>query len=290
MIIRFQIGVIMSACVRFEVVMERRYIIYLLEKLAHFAPNETIRSTSRPIKALLKDSIAINSTAFEVQDKSQFAFIGSKTESALLDFAHTSLSMGPVSQERSNSDVVYLVPFDSGRKYMATMVRTDNGFRIYAKGAAEVMLGRCIQIIKDAASDAAVTAITPEDKTYLNHVIENFATRSLRTIALLYRDIDTLPLRDGETIEEYLQTGFDGPLKDMTLLAIVGIQEWEFKILYERESKTLFNGARKQVSQSAWSRGIICSRRKQFPENVAFSPRTVWSWRVTSLEDWEWLK
>jgi Ca2+-transporting ATPase len=192
---------------------------------ASFTANDSVGSISQPVKNLLKDSIVINSTAFEVQDKGRLAFIGSKTESALLDFAHASLGMGPVSLERSNSHTVYLVPFDSGRKYMATMVQTDHGFRIYAKGAAEVMLGRCTQIIHDAASDTSSIAITSEHMDYLNRIIEDFATRSLRTIALLYRDLENLPTHATGTIEEFLQTGFDDLFKDMTLLAIVGIQD-----------------------------------------------------------------
>ncbi|KFY46430.1 hypothetical protein V495_02459 [Pseudogymnoascus sp. VKM F-4514 (FW-929)] len=185
----------------------------------------SVREISRPVKCLLKDSIAINSTAFEVQDKGRLAFAGSKTESALLDFAHTSLGMGPVSLERSNSRTIYLVSFDSTRKYMATMVETEHGFRIYAKGAAEVMLERCTQILRNVASDASSTAITSEDMIHLNRNIEEFATRSLRTIALLYRDLQSLPCHAAETMNEFLKTGFDDLLKGMTLLAIVGIRD-----------------------------------------------------------------
>lgn len=184
--------------------------------------DETI---SQPIKTLLKDSIVINSTAFEVQDKGSLAFVGSKTETALLDFAHTSLTMGAVSMERSNSNIVYLVPFDSGRKYMATVVRTDKAFRIYAKGAAEVLLKRCSTIVQNAAVDSFTSTLTPGTMASLNEVIDLFATRSLRTIGLIYRDIDQLPIREGETIEEYFQHGFDDFFNDMTLLAIVGIQD-----------------------------------------------------------------
>ncbi|KAL5346756.1 plasma membrane calcium [Pseudogymnoascus australis] len=185
----------------------------------------SVRAISRPVKCLLKDSIAINSTAFEVQDKGRLAFTSSKTESALLDFAHTSLGIGPVSLERSNSCTVYLVSFDSARKYMATIVQTEHGFRIYAKGAVEVMLERCTQVLQNVASDASSTAITSEHMIHLNRNIENFATRSLRTIALLYRDLQSLPCHAAGTMNEFLKTGFDDLFKDMTLLAIVGIRD-----------------------------------------------------------------
>jgi Ca2+-transporting ATPase len=128
---------------------------------ASFTAGYSVREISQPVKDLLKDSIVINSTAFEDQSAGRLAFIGSKTESALLDFARTSLRMGPVSIERSNSRTVFLVSFDSRRKYMATIVQTDHGFRIYAKGAAEIMLGRCTQILHNVASDASIQLLRP---------------------------------------------------------------------------------------------------------------------------------
>lgn len=190
-----------------------------------FSPSKSMKAISQPVRTLLKDSIAINSTAFEVQDKGSLAFVGSKTETALLDFAHTSLAMGAVNIERSNSNIVYLVPFASSRKYMATVVRIGKSFRIYAKGAAEILLKKCSRIIQDAAVDGSTSTLTPGTMALLSRIIEMFATRSLRTIGLLYRDIDQLPIREGETIEEYFQHGFDDLFNDMTLLTIVGIQD-----------------------------------------------------------------
>ncbi|RFU33301.1 hypothetical protein B7463_g3028, partial [Scytalidium lignicola] len=192
---------------------------------AGFVADDSVREISQPVKLLLKDSIVINSTAFEVQHKGRLAFIGSKTESALLNYAHRCLSMGPVSLERSNSHTVYLVPFDSSRKYMATVVQTDHGFRIYAKGAAEVMLERCSQIVHNPVSYVSSKTITPKRMDRLNRTIENFTSRSLRTIALLYRDLESLSYDAAGTIQEFFQAGFDDLFKDMTLLAIVGIQD-----------------------------------------------------------------
>lgn len=87
------------------------------------------------------------------------------------------------------------------------------------------MLGRCTQILQNMASDASSTAITSEHMIHLNRNIENFANRSLRTIALLYRDLQSLPCHAAGTMNEFLKTGFDDLFKDMTLLAIVGIRD-----------------------------------------------------------------
>jgi Ca2+-transporting ATPase len=53
---------------------------------AIFTAGDSVREISQPVKDLLKDSIVINSTAFEDQRAGRLAFIGSKTESALTRF------------------------------------------------------------------------------------------------------------------------------------------------------------------------------------------------------------
>jgi Ca2+-transporting ATPase len=79
-------------------------------------PASTLTSSlSAEIKELLIQSIAINSTAFQSCEDGKQTFIGSKTETALLFFACTFLGMRPVSEERANSEIVQMVPFDSRR-------------------------------------------------------------------------------------------------------------------------------------------------------------------------------
>jgi Ca2+-transporting ATPase len=60
---------------------------------------------------------------------------------------------------------------------------------------------------------------------YLNLAVKRFADRSLRAIALLYRDLQSLPYHADRTIDEVLQSSFDDLFKEMTLVAIVGIQD-----------------------------------------------------------------
>ncbi|PMD15095.1 hypothetical protein NA56DRAFT_710318 [Hyaloscypha hepaticicola] len=49
------------------------------------------------------------------------------------------------------------------------------------------MLGKCTRIVHAATPDPSSSAITPEYIEQLDHTIRSFATRSLRTIVLLYR-------------------------------------------------------------------------------------------------------
>jgi Ca2+-transporting ATPase len=79
---------------------------------------DSFRKLSVSFKNLLIQSIAINSTAFEGEENGQRAFIGSKTETALLSLARDHLGMCAVAEERAGTEVVQLIPFDSSRKCM----------------------------------------------------------------------------------------------------------------------------------------------------------------------------
>ena len=188
---------------------------------------ECISALNPEVKELLKQSILVNSTAFEGEADGQETFIGSKTETALLGFARNYLGMGPLGEERSDVNVVQLVPFDSGRKCMATAVKLKNGrYRLYVKGASEIMLGKCHKIVRDPTKGITETLITHENMNALSQVITNYASRSLRTIGLLYKDFEQWPPKGTVTrSEDEKLADFDKVFKDMTFLGIVGIQD-----------------------------------------------------------------
>ncbi len=179
------------------------------------------------VKELLKQSIAVNSTAFEGEQHGRDAFVGSKTETALLNFARDYLAMDSVNEERSNANVVQMVPFDSGRKCMATIVRLSDGkYRMYVKGASEILLEKCTKILQDPTKAISDTSITEECMDNLNQTINDYASRSLRTIGLLYRDFKEWPGKGVATQEDYPTLAvFDGIFKDMVFLGVVGIQD-----------------------------------------------------------------
>ena len=188
---------------------------------------ECISALSPEVKELLKQSIVVNSTAFEGEADGQETFIGSKTETALLGFARDHLGMGPLGEERSDVNVVQLVPFDSGRKCMATAVKKKNGhYRLYVKGASEIMLRKCHKIISDPTKGLSETLITHENIEALSQVITNYASRSLRTIGLLYKDFEQWPPKGtAMKLEDEKIADFDKVFNHMTFLGIVGIQD-----------------------------------------------------------------
>jgi len=179
------------------------------------------------VRVLLKQSIVNNSTAFEGEPDGEQAFIGSKTETALLSFARHYLGMGPVGEERSNVNTVQIVPFDSARKCMASVVKLNNKkFRLYVKGAPEILLAKCSRIIRDPGHEVSETSITPENVDALSGAIAHYASRSLRTIGFLYQDFEDWPPRGVPTQTDYPESAvFDKVFQDMVFLAVFGIQD-----------------------------------------------------------------
>lgn len=187
---------------------------------------EFFKTLSKDTKSLLKDSVILNSTAFETEEGGQRAFIGSKTETALLSFVVDHLPVATIGEERANSEVVQMVPFDSGRKCMAVVVRLPTGkFRMMVKGASEILIAKCSRIVRDPTKDVADSPITADQVETLNGIVSNYASRSLRTIALLFRDFNEWPPRGSTLPEDKKHADFDKVFKDMVFLGVVGIQD-----------------------------------------------------------------
>ncbi|KAF2458938.1 hypothetical protein BDY21DRAFT_283004 [Lineolata rhizophorae] len=191
------------------------------------SPSEFASTLSDDTKRTLKDSIVINSTAFEGEDDGVMSFIGSKTETALLHFARDFLGMDDVNLERANADIVQMIPFDSGRKCMGVVIKMPDGrYRLYIKGASEILLAKCDRIISDATKQLEEMPLDAEVRDSLNGIISAYARRSLRTIAFLYRDFEQWPPKGIRTLEDdRTQAVFEDLFMNMVFLGVVGIQD-----------------------------------------------------------------
>lgn len=198
-----------------------------LEVLDNVTSAEVVKTLDNDVKDLLLQSIALNSTAFEGLVDGEQTFIGSKTETALLIFGRDSLGMGPVGEERSNTEILQLIPFDSGRKCMGVVIRKkDGGARLLVKGASEILLKQCTNVISDPNSGTGVSPMSEEARQTLDGLITSYAERSLRTIGLIYRDFDDwIPKNVRRDETDSSQAVFEDLFKNMTLLSIVGIQD-----------------------------------------------------------------
>ncbi len=147
------------------------------------------------VKTLLKASIAANSTALE-QDGT---FVGSSTETALLRFAREHLALGPLVEERANLQVVDLFPFNADRKYMAAVIKLRDRYRILVKGAAEIVLGNCINTLDNTKKhfnpreELIVAQLDDDKRAGIETTTQEYARHLLRPIAMAYRDLDSWP-------------------------------------------------------------------------------------------------
>lgn len=197
------------------------------EVLGDVSANEFVSTLSPSVKRLLLDSIAINSTAFEGEQEGALTFIGSKTETALLEFARKYLGMGSLDEERANARIVQMVPFDSKRKCMAVVIKMDNGkYRMLVKGASEILAARSTQIVRDPTKELSETTLSDDNRATLDTIMTNYATRSLRNIAVVYRDFEQWPPRGAPAQEDDRNmAAFEGVFKNMVMFGIFGIQD-----------------------------------------------------------------
>lgn len=154
------------------------------------------------LRDLFNTSIAVNSTAFEDQDQEtgELAFVGSKTETALLKFAKQN-GWADYKATRESADIVQMLPFSSERKAMGVVVKLPNhGWRLYLKGASEILTKKCTKhvVVAKPGDSKPTGALEYRDidelaSDNISRTIIFYANQTLRTIALCYRDFDTWP-------------------------------------------------------------------------------------------------
>lgn len=197
------------------------------EQSGDVSAGEFVSTLSKSVKELLLKSIVLNSTAFEGEQDGVKTFIGSKTETALLSFAREHLGLGPPAEERANAKLAQMFPFDSGRKCMAVVVQLENGkYRMLVKGAAEILMNKSTRIVRDPTDELSEVPITEENRNTLDNIMNNYTSRSLRCIALVYRDFEQWPPRGAATQEtDRNMAVFESVFKDMSLFGLFGIQD-----------------------------------------------------------------
>lgn len=76
--------------------------------------------------------------------------------------------------------------FNSARKSMSTVIPLPGGgYRLFTKGASEIVLSKCTSILKDGGNIAPLTSA--DHRQIISTIVRPMAGRSLRTIALAYR-------------------------------------------------------------------------------------------------------
>uniref|UniRef100_A0A5F7Z901 Calcium-transporting ATPase n=1 Tax=Macaca mulatta TaxID=9544 RepID=A0A5F7Z901_MACMU len=142
--------------------------------------------------------------------------VGNKTECALLGFV-TDLKQDyqAVRNEVPEEKLYKVYTFNSVRKSMSTVIRNPSGgFRMYSKGASEIILRKCNRILDRKGE--AVPFRNKDRDDMIRTVIEPMACDGLRTICIAYRDFnDAEPSWDNE----------NEILTELTCIAVVGIED-----------------------------------------------------------------
>uniref|UniRef100_A0A8C4N8K0 Calcium-transporting ATPase n=1 Tax=Eptatretus burgeri TaxID=7764 RepID=A0A8C4N8K0_EPTBU len=98
---------------------------------------------------------------------------------------------------------------------MTTVVRTSEGYRLYSKGASELLLQKCTRVIGGRGEISTFMLHDRDD--IIKKVIEPMANNGLRTICLAYRDIAAKSEPDWDNENEVIS--------NLTFLAVVGIED-----------------------------------------------------------------
>ncbi|XP_054472146.1 plasma membrane calcium-transporting ATPase 2 isoform X4 [Anoplopoma fimbria] len=171
---------------------------------------------------LLVNSISINSaytTKILVSDKEGGLpkQVGNKTECGLLGLVlDLKRDYQPIRNQIPEDKLYKVYTFNSSRKSMSTVIKlSDGSFRMYSKGASEIVLKKCSHILNEVGEQRV---FRPRDKDEMvKKVIEPMACEGLRTICVAYRDFsgDPEPSWDDES----------NILNDLTAICVVGIED-----------------------------------------------------------------
>lgn len=123
---------------------------------------------------------------------------GEPTECALVNYA-CKLGMKKQDLEKT-SPRIDEAPFDSSRKMMSTIHKTENGFVQYTKGGPDVILSRCVSFWEDGQAKP----MTEEKRGEIMAANKAMADKALRVLAAAQRQWTEKP---EENTPEYLEQG-----------------------------------------------------------------------------------
>ncbi len=124
---------------------------------------------------------------------------GEPTEAALVSYANT-LGLRKYEMEAQTPRVME-APFDSMRKMMSTVHKTEQGYVQYTKGAPDEALRCCTRI----QENGIVRPMTDADRTRILQSNKEMADQALRVLLAAYREHTALPADSNpETLEQDL--------------------------------------------------------------------------------------
>jgi len=188
-------------------------------------------AVSDEIKSLLGNAICVctmNDSTIQKGENGREEFKGNPTEGALLKVAQTlgydyeTIRSTTNGRSEKTRDEGVCRNFTSSRKMMSWAVpRKEGGYRVYVKGASEVILDRCTQEFSEGGG-----SVDLNKDQITNDVIMVFAGQAMRTIGIAYKDVPEMP--NDEKTDAFLdQDGGNAFVSEteLTLIGVVGIED-----------------------------------------------------------------
>uniref|UniRef100_A0A8C4TCB0 Calcium-transporting ATPase n=1 Tax=Erpetoichthys calabaricus TaxID=27687 RepID=A0A8C4TCB0_ERPCA len=143
--------------------------------------------------------------------------VGNKTECGLLGLVlDLKRDYQPIRDMLPEEKLYKVYTFNSVRKSMSTVTKLPDGsFRMYSKGASEIILKKCSRIL-NAVGESRI--FKPRDRDEMvKKVIEPMACDGLRTICVAYRDFPANPEPEWDKENDILT--------DLSCICVVGIED-----------------------------------------------------------------
>ena len=165
------------------------------------------------VSRLIKEGIAVNSTAFLDLSEEKPKTMGNPTEAALLLWLNSNKE--DYQSLREEAKVIEQLTFSTERKYMATLVKSPQLGRnvLYVKGAPEIVLQNCNRVAINGSYASVESCKASIEKQLLD-----YQNQAMRTLGFAYQ------LVEDEHVESFFE---NGRLKnaDLTFLGFVAISD-----------------------------------------------------------------
>ncbi|XP_055332695.1 plasma membrane calcium-transporting ATPase 3-like [Paramacrobiotus metropolitanus] len=198
-----------------------------------YDPLPDVKAASQNVLKIVGTAVAVNcnytSDVIPAKDGVPQEHRGNKTECALLSFVSSlGTDYHKVRRMYPEGSLLKVYTFNSGRKSMSTVVEIPGGWRVFTKGAAEIIVSKCRFMLTESGS---LLECSDASQMVTNSVISLMTNSALRTICIAYKDyllntddVDSLP-----NVEKVsCQPDFDDEnsiISNLTCLCIVGIED-----------------------------------------------------------------
>ncbi|MEM3399326.1 MAG: calcium-translocating P-type ATPase, SERCA-type [Candidatus Micrarchaeia archaeon] len=115
----------------------------------------------------------------KLSDKEEGKVVGDPTEAALLVAAAKAFSIREIEESMPR---VKEIPFDSDRKRMGTVHKTDKGYVLFVKGAPEIVISLCDR-------DYSGGELGDKERKRIIKKNEELAQKGMRVLAIAYREL-----------------------------------------------------------------------------------------------------